>query len=243
MLPVLMKNAFMKTSLATFIICSSIIFSVVACSSDEIGNSKDVNPETVYMDYAVNYSQGDDSVNCLLQYRFAGEDGTTLVLSHPSNVAIDGKEIPVDSAAFSGAYYEKKFAAKHFDGEHTIAFTDVNGTIHQEQFNFSHISCSDQIPASIGKEDWVIPFEGVSPGDVINVNISDTASATEDISINSEPGSNKLTVTGQQLEQLRNGPLQVKIYKSQLIPLLQPTKEGGKFIINYDIKQASIQLQ
>ncbi|MEP7319300.1 MAG: hypothetical protein ABI921_11180, partial [Panacibacter sp.] len=126
---------------------------------------------------------------------------------------------------------------------HTIVFTDVNGTIHQEQFNFSHISCSNEIPVSIGKEDWVIPFDGVTPDDIININISDTASATEDININSEPGSNKLTVSGQQLAQLRNGPLQVIIYKQQLMPLQQPTKEGGKFIINYDIKQASIELQ
>ena len=219
------------------------IFTVAACSSDEIGNSKDVNPETVYTSYAVNYSEGDDSVSCFLQYRFAGEHGTTLVLTTPSKVTIDGNEVLADSASFTGAYYEKKFSASNFDGEHVIVFTDVNGKTHEEKFNFHRISCSTEIPASINKKSLAIEFNGALTNDVIDINVSDTSSATEDIHISSQPQSNRLTVTAAQLKKLNKGSLQFNIYRHQEIPLLQPTQEGGKFSINYDIKDAVTELK
>jgi len=233
----------MKTFPAFLIITLTSIFTIVSCSSDEIGNSKDVNPETVYTSYAVNYSEGDDSVSCFLQYRFAGEHGTTLVLTSPSKVIIDGVQVLVDSASFTGAYYEKKFSAGNFDGEHVIVFTDINGKTHEEKFNFHRISCSTEIPVVINKKNLAIEFNGALPNDVIDINVSDTSSATEDIHISSQPKSNRLTVTAAQLRKLNIGSLQFNIYRHQEIPLLHPTQEGGKFSINYDIKDAVTELK
>lgn len=233
----------MKTFPAFLIITLTLIFTIVSCSSDEIGKSKDVNPETVYTSYAVNYSEGDDSVSCFLQYRFAGEHGTTLVLTSPSKVTIDGSQVLVDSASFTGAYYEKKFSAGNFDGEHVIVFTDINGKTHEEKFNFHRISCSTEIPVVINKKNLTIEFNGALPNDVIDINVSDTSSATEDIHISSQPQSNRLTVTAAQLKKLNIGSLQFNIYRHQEIPLLHPTQEGGKFSINYDIKDAVTELK
>ena len=233
----------MKPSLACLAIPCAVLFFATACSSNEIGNSKDVNPETIYMDYSVDYREGDDSVNCFLQYRFAGSNGTTLVLTSPSKVAIDGVEINADSANLSGAYYEKKFAADNFNGQHTITFTDINNKVLEEKFSFHRISCTTQIPQVIGKEKFVLAFNGAANSDVINVTISDTSAATEDIQISNPVTSTQLIITAAQLKKLATGPVQINIFKNQDLPLQQPTAEGGKFILSYDIKDAAVELK
>jgi len=110
----------MKFSLpASLFICLTI-----GCSSNEIGNSKDVNPQTIFVDYSVSGEENNDSVTCWAQFRFAGEDGTTLVLNEPSNIRLDGMEIAVDSSAGVGALYEKKFKTALFAGSHAWHYTD-----------------------------------------------------------------------------------------------------------------------
>ncbi|CAN5393444.1 hypothetical protein BH10BAC2_BH10BAC2_49870 [soil metagenome] len=227
-----------------FSIITAILFlSFAACSSNEIGYSKDVNPETVYMDYYIRYTEGENSVNCLLQYRFAGENGTTLVLSSPSKVSIDGKEIKADSSEFSGAYYEKKFSAATFTGDHTIAFTDVNNKKRKEVFNFHRTRITNDILSANKQTDLVLKFENINERDIIEVNISDTSGVTENIVIKAKPVAGKLTISAAQLQSLSSGPCSLDIYKSVVQPLQQPIAEGGKLVIDYIIKKAEIELR
>jgi hypothetical protein len=225
------------------IIPAVIFLSVIACSSNEIGFSKDVNPETIFMDYHVNYAEGEDSADCLLQYRFAGENGTTLVLSEPSTVKIDGIELRADSSDFAGAYYEKKFAAAAFEGNHVIAFTDMHGKIRTEVFNFHRIRLANDILSANKQRDLVLNFEYLQQEDMIEVNISDTSGATEDIKIAAKPVNGKLAVTAAQLQTLSIGPCKLEIYKSISKPLQQQTAEGGKISIIHVIKQTSVELK
>mgnify|MGYP001588509514 FL=1 len=69
-----------------------------SCNSNEIGKEKDVDPESIYFDYQVKGEEGDDHVTVLLQYRFAGENGTTLTIDEPGKVEFDGEVIKVDSS-------------------------------------------------------------------------------------------------------------------------------------------------
>ena len=233
----------MQNPLRTSVLNIAAALVLNACTSSEIGNSKDVNPETIYSDYSVNYTEGEDSISCYLQYRFAGEMGTTLVLSGPSKVSIDGNEIMVDSGSVSGAYYEKKFSAGSFNGEHLIAFTDINGKKQEEKFAFNRIACITKIPASINKENLVFEFNGATNSDNIDVTVSDTSSATEDIHVSNKLNNNKFTLTAAQLKNLSAGPIEISIYKNVSMPLQQPTKQGGKFSINYFIKETNTQLK
>src|ERR1044072_8148895 len=69
-----------------------------SCTSNEIGNSKDVNPERIYFDYKVRGDERDSSVTLYLQYRMGGPNGTTLMLDTPAKVQLDSEVISVDSA-------------------------------------------------------------------------------------------------------------------------------------------------
>ncbi|MBK5271605.1 MAG: hypothetical protein JJE22_11400, partial [Bacteroidia bacterium] len=93
------------SSLILFLFVPVILF-LFSCSSNEIGGSKDVNPETIWFDYQVWGEEGHDNMTVMLQYRFAGENGTTLVLDEPSKVELDGEIIKADSSKITGAYYE-----------------------------------------------------------------------------------------------------------------------------------------
>lgn len=224
-------------------IAGLLFLSFAACSSNEIGYSKDVNPETVYMDYAIHYTEGEDSINCLLQYRFAGENGTTLVLSSPSKVSIDGKEIKADSSSFTGAYYEKKFSVANFTGDHTIEYTDVNSKARKEIFHFNRIRLANDILSANKQTDLVLKFENTNDQDMIEVNLSDTSAATDDIEIKSKLIGGKLTISPIQLQSLSSGPCSLYIYKNLVQPLQQPTTEGGKLSINYVIREIEIELR
>ncbi|TMI95592.1 MAG: hypothetical protein E6H08_06015, partial [Bacteroidetes bacterium] len=82
----------------------SLVF-LFSCTSNEIGNSKDVNPDAVFFDYEVSSDNDSSDVTVNLQYRMGGENGTTLVLNEPSKVLLDGEQLEADSAKVTGAFY------------------------------------------------------------------------------------------------------------------------------------------
>lgn len=228
-----MKYSFPLFCLTLFL----LIFS--ACGSTEIGYSKDVNPETIYMQYVI--SGDEDSVGCFLQYRFAGEDGTTLVLSPPAKVAIDGIVVKVDSSF--GAVYETKFDANNFNGEHSIIYTDINGKAHEEKFNYTRVRCVTPIPPVSDKEGMIFTFSGANSNENITVEMSDTASNTEDISLTTKPHKNQIRIPAVQLKKLSDGPCFIKMYKEIKLPLQHATQEGGELKIYQLIRQTEIQLK
>src|SRR5689334_16427648 len=108
---------YIQTSLG-FVLLGLLIFS--SCTSNEIGNAKDVNPETIYFDYRVWGDEDAGYITTRLQYRFAGPNGTTLLLENPSKTELDGIAIKADSSKMSGAYYEVTKPVKEFTGQHAI---------------------------------------------------------------------------------------------------------------------------
>src|SRR5687768_9510183 len=101
-------------------ICLISIVFLFSCTSNEIGNIKDVNPEAVFFDYEIWAEEGKEDVTVNLQYRMGGKNGTTLVLEEPSKVMLDGEQLKVDSAKVTGAYYEVQRPIMSFPGKHSI---------------------------------------------------------------------------------------------------------------------------
>ena len=216
---------------------------LAACNSNEIANSKDVNPETVYMEYTVSYSAALDSVSCRAQYRFGGINGTTLVLNPPSKLELDGHVLTVDSAEYTGAFYARNIAASQFAGNHKWKFTSIDGKTYTTAFSFGPVVCKTELPAVIGKNDIDFEITGTSPRDSITIEISDTASGTPDIRRRQLITDSKLTVTVAELKQLTNGPLAISIYRNEDLPLTNATREGGHIVFNYEIKQYQVILK
>jgi hypothetical protein len=226
-----------RTNFKVSILASISIFSLFSCTSDEIGNSKDVNPDAVFFDYEVWAEEGKEDVTVNLQYRMGGKNGTTLILNEPSKVILDGEQLKVDSAKVTGAYYEVQKPLPLFAGIHTISFTDLNKKVYNEEFEFKPFSLEPDVPSTLNRGDLVFNFKGLDPVDYLSVILTDTSYTSDDINDIDTVRNGRLVIKADRLSALINGPIHLQFYREQVLPLKKPTKEGGKFIITYGLKR------
>jgi len=222
----------------TNFIVSISIFSLFSCTSDEIGNSKDVNPEAVFFDYEIWAEEGKEDVTVNLQYRMGGKNGTTLVLDEPSKVMLDGEQLKVDSAKVTGAYYEVQRPLASFTGKHTVSFTDLNKKEYNDEFEFKPFSLEPDVPSTLNRGDLVFNFMGLDSVDYLSVTLTDTSFQSIDIMNDIDTVRNgRLVIKANRLSALINGPIHLQFFREQMVPLKKPTKEGGKFMITYGLKR------
>jgi hypothetical protein len=221
----------------TNFIVSISILSFFSCTSDEIGNSKDVNPDAVFFDYEVWAEEGKEDVTVNLQYRMGGKNGTTLILDEPSKVILDGEQLKVDSAKVTGAYYEVQRPLASFTGKHTIGFMDLNKKEYNEEFEFRPFSLEPEVPSTLNRGDLVFNFKGLDSVDYLSVILTDTSFTSADINDVDTVRNGRLVIKAERLSALINGPIHLQFYREQNLPLKKATKEGGKFIITYGLKR------
>ncbi len=150
-----------------------LLLVLISCSSNEIGNSKDVNPDAVFFDYEIWADEGKD-VTVNLQFRRGGKNGTTLVLDEPSRVLLDGEQLNADSAKVTGAYYEIQKPAALFTGRHTISFTDLNKKEYKEEFEFTPFTLEPEIPSILNRGNLIFKFKGLDSINHLSEILTDT---------------------------------------------------------------------
>lgn len=220
-----------------FIFSIFFLILISSCDSNEIGNSKDVNPESVYFDYQVWGEEGRDNVTVLLQYRFAGPNGTTLILDDPAKVELDGKIIPVDSSKLTGAYYEVSTPLKDFIGKHSIVFTDLDKKQYKEEFEFQPITLITQLPDTVKRGDLVFQLDGLDPRDYVRVLLTDTSFASPDINRVDTVRNGRIIITKDDLKKVVNGPVYLELSKEEEKPVKNSTREGGHLSLSFGIKR------
>ena len=214
---------------------------LASCDSAEIGESKDVNQDKIYMDYQLSYNEAEEDITFNSQFRFAGPDGTTLVLTEPSQVQIDAEKLQIDSSEFSGAFYETHKKAVPFTGKHSIVFTDFAGKKFENSFEFVPFTLTD-VPESINpNQDLVISFSTplLSEADYAEISSVDT-----DSSFNlTQYGPGKSFSIPTKEFQKQNGntvSFICNFYKE--VPLVQTPSEGGLLKTYYQLKPVKIKL-
>ena len=214
----------------------SILF-LVSCTSDEIGSSKDVNPDAVFFDYEIWAEEGKEDVTVNVQYRMGGKNGTTLVLDEPSKVLLDGEQLTVDSAKVTGAYYEIQKPIASFSGKHSITFIDLNRKEYKEEFEFTPFSLDPDVPATIHRGDLVFAFKGLDSIAYVNVILTDTSFNSADINDIDTVKNGRLVISGNRLSALINGPINLQFHREVEKAMKNGTKEGGKLHIHYGLKR------
>ncbi|HET6769679.1 MAG TPA: hypothetical protein VFH08_19865 [Chitinophagaceae bacterium] len=213
------------------------IFSLLSCTSDEIGSSKEVNPEAVFFDYEIWAEEGKEDVTINVQYRMGGKNGTTLVLDEPSKVLLDGERLKVDSAKVTGAYYEIQRPIASFAGRHSITFIDVNKKEYNEEFEFIPFSLDPDVPTTLKRDDLVFSFKGLDSIDYLNVIFTDTSFKSADINDIDTVRNGRLVISAERLSALVNGPINLQFHREVEKPMKNGTKEGGKLYIHYGLKR------
>jgi hypothetical protein len=222
---------------AFFFITVSIFLLFISCTSNEIGNAKDVNPESIYFDYKVWGDEESDEMVVKLQYRFAGPNGTTLLLENPSRVELDGVVIKADSSKMNGAYYEVSKPVKGAAGKHSIVFTDMNKKQYREEFSFQTLLLKTNLPKVVKRGDLIFDITGLAPQDYVHVMLTDTASFSEGIDRIDTVKNGRVFISKKDLKDLVNGPIQFEISKEDERRIKNGTKQGGKFSFSYAIRR------
>ena len=221
-----------------------LITGLFACDSNEIGASKDVNQDKIYMDYEISYAEGGggDQVVLNIQYRFAGAAGTTLVLNNPSQVKMDGKILNVDSSEENGAYYYVSENYNYFLGKHSIEFTDINGKQFTDSFEFAPFTLVN-LPATADRNKDLVfscDINGLNANDDIEINSVDTDSSFH----HHLPGSGaRLVIPASDLKRQKNKDVSFETTIYRKIPLTQTTSEGGTLMLTYRLKPVKVKLQ
>lgn len=231
----LFMNRFIILTLISFFFISCT--GEFGCTSNEIGSSKDVNPDAVFFDYEIWSEEGRENVTVNLQYRMGGPNGTTLILDKPSKVLLDGEELTVDSANLSGAYYEAQKPLTAFAGKHTITFIDLNKKEYKEEFVFTPFIIDPDVPAVLTRGDLVFDLKGLNPVDYIRVVITDTSFESHDINDVDTVKNGRLVLLAERLSVLKSGPVNLQFYKELEKPVKNGTKEGGKLSVTYGLKR------
>ena len=212
-------------------------YTITSCNSNEIGSSKDVNPQAIYFDYKIWGDEGTDDITVMLQFRFGGANGTTLVLEDPSKVELDGVAIKADSSKMTGAFYEVIKPVKEFAGKHNIVFTDNNNRQYREEFSFQPIRLRTTVPAIIKRGDLVFELNGLNPEDYVRVLLTDTSFASNGINRVDTVRNGRVVINKSDLDSLINGAIHLELYKEDEKPVKNGTAEGGQLSITYGLKR------
>jgi hypothetical protein len=232
------KYFYMSRFFALLFILPVILLS--SCNSNEIGSSKDVNPEAIYFDYKIWGDEGNDNLTVKLQYRFAGENGTTLTLEKPAKVELDDELIPVDSSKMTGAFYEIHKPINKFNGEHTITFTDIKEKQYKEKFGFQALQLKTVLPGTLKREKILLEVDGLNGECFVRIILTDTSFASEGINRVDTIKNGQIIITDEDLKSLVNGPIQLELIKEEERKIKNGTREGGKFSISYGLKREFI---
>jgi hypothetical protein len=220
-----------------YFIYSLYLSTFFSCTSNEIGNSKDVNPDAVYFDYRIYGDEKDENMTVYLQYRMGGKNGTTLVLNEPAKVKLDGEEIKADSAKLSGAFYEVEKSRKSFEGKHEIIFTDLNNKEHKEEFSFTPLKLRTNIPAVINRGDLAFDFDGVEQNEYIRVVAIDTSFHSRDINEIDTVSNGRIVIKADHLKNIVNGHITLQFSKELEKALKNGMREGGRISVSYTIQR------
>ncbi len=213
------------------------------CTSNEIGESKDVNQDKIYQQYAVSYTEGNATVSVKAQFRFAGRNGTTLVLNKPSQLSFDGELIKVDSGSASGAFYQLYKPVSGFYGTHHFIFSTINEKKFDNDFNFEPFKLINT-PATVDKKSaFTLLFETtpLKNDDYIEVRSIGTDSSFS-ITIGSGEKGNSITIPVKELKRQKGKELMLEARLYRKIPLQENTAEGGILEIKQSLKTIRISL-
>ncbi len=222
-----------------------LLLALAGCSNNEIGESKDINQETIYQYYGISYDENENGGQAVIfaQFRFAGEDGTTLVLTKPSKITFDGSIIKVDSNDNSGAFYKLFIPAKNLFGKHQLVFTDINNKKFENDFLFDDFRIAGVPAITFATQPLMIKFETkpLQGDDYLELSSANTDSSFT-INYVAADTANVITIPVSELQRQKGKVFSLLATLYKKMPLLQSTKEGGQIVTVHTLKPVIIRL-
>ncbi len=204
-----------------------------------IGHYEEVDEESIFFDYRITAEEGDDNLTIMLQFREGGENGPTLVMDGAGKVELDGVKLTVDSSGLSGAFYELQKPILSFSGKHSIVFSSENKS-YKEEFNFEPMVLKNEIPDTIGREEFIIELSGLEPEDYVRILLTDTSSTNDWINRLDTVKNGVIRLGADDFYNLSGGEIHLELHREHEKPVENGTREGGRIYLGYVIKRKFI---
>lgn len=209
-----------------------LLLFIAGCASNEIGHSKDVNQDEIHQGYSVWYDATKNETSIIAFFRFAGANGTTLILDEPSKILLDGEPMEKTENGL-GCSYQKIIKGQLPDGEHTFAFSDINGKAFNNTFKWNNVNI-EALPENISKsENLKIHLDGFKDrlSEKLTVDISDTANTVSE-TFERVGLDDKVVINKDKLQGL-NGTVTIRINRYGHFDLKNVAHAGGYFTSEY----------
>ena len=95
----------MKNKLVVFTSLAITISLLTACPSNEVMESKHISQSEIHQGYFITYEDDGQILTVNAEFRAAGPNGTTIVLSEPSDIRCNGTEMKLETYLLGGAHY------------------------------------------------------------------------------------------------------------------------------------------
>lgn len=215
----------------------SVTVVTLCFSCHDISGNREITPKSIYFDYRVWGDEDAGYMTVRLQYKLGGPGGTTIVLSSPAKVELDGTIIKVDSTKMNGAYYEVTKPVREFTGSHTIVLTDKDGKQHKEEFSFQPIRFKNNFPTEFRRADLPIDLEGLSEQDYVRLMLSDTVRFSKGIDRIDTVHNGHIVITRDALEKVASGPVHLELAKESERRIRDGISNIGLLSISYELRR------
>jgi hypothetical protein len=208
---------------------------VAGCNNRDQTYSK-IDYDQVYFDYTITAMEDGDEVTCMFQYKDGGVEGKAIDVA-PAKVELDGKPIDSDSARLSGFFYEAQKPVASFAGKHLVVLHTPNKK-YKTEFEFFPFTLQEELPERLNRKPFIIQLKNFPPTErSVRLLLLDTAFESTGFNDMVPVINGKINIDQFILKSVKDGPINLELYLEEEIPLIQPTKAGGKISITYGLKR------
>jgi hypothetical protein len=221
----------MKSPLSLLILCTVLIFT--SCTSTEVADSKDVSQEQIYQKYYATWDASSNETSIETVFRFGGAKGTSLTLSEPSTIHVNGKEMNGQNKFLRGYIYS--FNNMSFSTEELeFAFTTTENKRYKNSYNIKSVSLADVPDSFYQQSDLYFSIEGDALGsnEMFILEIKDSKGA-EAVFSTDVVGTDRIYVEAEALKELSPGAVNIQIYRQFEADLEDAPEIGGFALIKY----------
>jgi hypothetical protein len=224
-----------------FLGCLLVFFAsviVTACNDSSRVAKDGTRQEAVYSDCRIEGEEGKEEVTCLLQFRLGGPNGPAFLLSEPRQIELDGEAVYPDSTRLSGVYYEVTKPVNEFKGKHALVFTDEDGKLHKQEFEFWPFSLATETPSKIKRAPFTIQLTNFPKNSTpVQLIMVDTAFETNDVNEMAVVNKGQLVINEPILNRLKSGPVLMEIIKEEERSIKKGSKWRGRLVVSYELKR------
>jgi len=196
-----------------YLLITIIIFVIIPSCNDN-GMPENKSLDSIYATYVISASEGDELVTALVQFHSGRSDGPGIFLKEPSKVLLDEKLLTPDSARESGVFYELQEPIEELEGKHTIRLIDEEGKEYREEFVFTPLELTEEMPETISRKEVVLKFKDIMEKQPVRVVMTDTSIDGEGINEIDTIINNRLDLT-RLCSGVTNGPVMLQLFCEQ----------------------------